>query len=154
MKVYTQEQLQLLAYLGTQAANTMAWVDEDPQNRWASYAVVDIDHWIDQGINNIAQYERDDLIASYIDIYKDANGIKPRWINFDSMTNEELERDIDMMCEEISAQIEYEKAQYALEEEYRAHYNELCEEAERYEDAMLSTPEPTKYELMAEQAGF
>ena len=43
--------------------------------------------------------ERDETIGMYSDSYKDAHGIRPRWINFDAMTREEMEADIHRFCE-------------------------------------------------------
>lgn len=44
--------------------------------------------------------ERDELIGMYSDTYKDAHGIRPRWMKFDNMSNEEIHAGIEANCAE------------------------------------------------------
>jgi hypothetical protein len=41
---------------------------------------------------------RQELIGMYSDSYKDAHGIRPRWMNFDGMSDEEIEAGITENC--------------------------------------------------------
>lgn len=43
---------------------------------------------------------RDELAATYYDFYKEVHGIRPRWMNFDAMTVEELEADLKRLQED------------------------------------------------------
>jgi len=52
---------------------------------------------------------RDDT-ASYIsDGYKDAHGIRPRWLDYDAMSNEELNATADSVSRDVRESIEREK---------------------------------------------
>ncbi|MGW8177814.1 MAG: hypothetical protein ACWGQW_03355 [bacterium] len=56
---------------------------------------------------------RDSLIGYIWDAYKDVNGIRPRWINFDAMSDQDLEdladsleRDIQEECQREEREVE------------------------------------------------
>lgn len=52
---------------------------------------------------------RDDLATIHYDLYKDVNGIRPRWMDYDSMTEQQLEKEIALLHEEQDVQIEQQK---------------------------------------------
>ncbi len=58
--------------------------------------------------------ERDDLISYIWDAYKDANGIRPRWMDFASMSIEDLRETADRLSDEIGRQIR-EREEHAAE---------------------------------------
>ena len=58
-------------------------------------------------------WNRDDLVGYISDRYKELNGIRPRFFDWDAMSIEELEAEADY----ISAQIEYEIHRDRLEME-------------------------------------
>jgi hypothetical protein len=72
-------------------AKTQAWIDEDPDNRWAGMLTDDVDHWHEAGVYTPDRFDRMMTIETYIDIYKDYYGIKPRWVKFDELSTEEIE---------------------------------------------------------------
>lgn len=56
--------------------------------------------------------ERSELTSIYSDCHKDAYGFRPRGVNFDDMTTEEISADIDRFCE-IAAEDAKQEAIYA-----------------------------------------
>ena len=49
--------------------------------------------------------DREGLISYIWEAYKDVNGIRPRWINFDKMTDQEIKEMADNLEKEVVAQI-------------------------------------------------
>jgi len=107
----------------------------------------DAAHWAGYGITTVAQYEHYIAVEDYIDCYKSVNGIKPRWMDFDSMTVAELRVEADALSEEWQGQAEWEAEHYAW-------LDSVAEENHRYNDMFRSEPEADKYELMAQVAGY
>lgn len=57
---------------------------------------------------------KEQLAATHYDFYKDVHGIRPRWMNYDAMTEEELEKELDQLGRESEVQrIEEEKREKA-----------------------------------------
>lgn len=54
--------------------------------------VSDPSHWERCGVTTIQQFEHYNASECYINLYEDANGIKPRWINFDELSVEEIQQ--------------------------------------------------------------
>ena len=55
---------------------------------------------------------KEQLAATHYDFYKDVHGIRPRWMNYDAMTEEQLEQELDQLGREAEIQrIEEEKMQ-------------------------------------------
>ena len=94
---YSTEQLELKAYLLNEQAATQAWIAEDPENRGAAYYTVDLDHWAEAGVFSVDDLKRYDAIATYVDMYKDIHGIKPRWINWDEFTTQAIEAKLESL---------------------------------------------------------
>ena len=99
----------LAEHLAALNAKTLAWIAEDPDNRWAGLLTEDLTHWVEMGITTVAQYKRYDLETLVWEMYKDATGFRPRHIDFKSMSDEELQREVDYLGEQISRQIEADK---------------------------------------------
>jgi len=55
---------------------------------------------------------REDIVDYIWDVYKEVNGIRPRWMDFDSMSYEEL----DTYAKELAARAEEEYKQRQLEQ--------------------------------------
>lgn len=64
---------------------------------------------------------RDQLAATHYDYYKDVHGVRPRWMNYDAMTEAELEAELD----DLSKQAEVVFAQQKREEEAAMHDFEM-----------------------------
>jgi hypothetical protein len=74
--------------------------------------VSDPAHWAEYGITTVAQYEHHMVAETYIDVYKSVHGIKPRWVDFEALSTEEISDMLDSICEmdrqENLSQEEYE----------------------------------------------
>lgn len=111
-------------YITLENQKTAEWVAEDPANRWAGTMVVDLDHWHGYGIYTPKQYARYMLQAEHYDGYKEVYGVRPRWIDYDAMSFEELE----VMCASLwRAAADEEEAQMEAEELDRKRMEELNE---------------------------
>lgn len=87
----------LTAHIQELNAKTKAWIDEDPDNRWAGMLVEEADHWAEYGVYTVEQFERHMLIETIWDVYKEVNGCRPRGLNFDEMSMEELQSFLDRL---------------------------------------------------------
>lgn len=103
-------------------------------------------HWAGYDITTIAQYDHYMAVEDYIDCYKSVNGIKPRWMDFSEMTVAQIRIEADALAEEWQGQAEWQA-------EWDAHMEVIDAEIERLE-AVFADPVPSKYELMAEVAGY
>lgn len=108
----------LLQHLETLNAEKQAWMDTNPGS-WTGLYTTDMDHWADQGIFTVEDFERDSLIGLIWDAFKDVYGYRPRGTyNFDTMSLAELQSEADRLCDAANAQyeIEQEEAARAVEE--------------------------------------
>lgn len=87
---------ELIAHIEAQNAKAKAWMDEQP-GRWAGMLVTDPEHWAEMGILTVEDFQREMAIEAYHDIYKDRYGVRPRHVNFDEMTLEEIEEDLKLI---------------------------------------------------------
>jgi hypothetical protein len=78
-------------------ANSFLQIVEDPEH-WASY-----------GVHTVEQFEHYQARALVWDLYKDAFGIRPRHMDLDSMTVEQLEAEAESLYEMVRTQIQAEK---------------------------------------------
>ena len=105
----------LLEHIKNINAKSKKWMDENPGS-WAGMVTEDIKYWNDQGIFTVEDYERDSLITSVYEMHKDAYGVKGRHYNFKEMSNEDLQKELDHLCEVAKREREieerYEEAAY------------------------------------------
>lgn len=47
---------------------------------------------------------KEQLAATHYDFYKDVHGIRPRWMDYDSMTEEQLEKELEHLGREAEVQ--------------------------------------------------
>lgn len=135
---FTQDQVALQAHI--EAENTA--------HEGLYFSVTtDLAHWASYDITTIDQYEHYMAVEDYIDCYKSVNGIKPRWMDFDSMTVAQLRVEADALSEEWQGQAEWEA-------EHEAWMDSVADENHRYNDMFHDELEPNKYELMAQRAGY
>jgi hypothetical protein len=104
---FTADQIALQAHIEAKNAEALAWAAE-VEGRWTSTVVSDPAHWAEQGITTVAQYDHHMAAMTHYEVYRDIHGIKPRWIDYDSMTTEEIEEELDEMSN--GAVREYEAA--------------------------------------------
>ena len=88
------DQQALQSHLNTIKARTLAWVAEDPANRWATYPVTDLDHWASIGITTVAQYEHYSLVCEVFEACKETMGYKPDWYALNARSDEDLRREL------------------------------------------------------------
>jgi hypothetical protein len=74
---------------------------------------------------NAIEWNREDLITYIYDEYKSVNGIRPRWVNFDEYTTEELSEWADRL---ETAIVEEEIRREEQEAKDNIRINELCKE--------------------------
>jgi hypothetical protein len=117
----------LASYLADRNAATLAWVAEDPANRWAGTYTEDLAHWAELGVLTVRDFHRYEMVTSYSDLYKDVCGIRPRGMDLDSMSYEELEKEYNYLMTQLDRAIEAnERYNAEWDQEYR-----LEQEAER-----------------------
>ena len=51
---------------------------------------------------------RDQLAATHYDFYKSVHGIRPRWMDYDAMTEAQLEAELDQLSKEAEVQAKLE----------------------------------------------
>lgn len=112
---------ELAQYIATRNAETLAWIAEDPDNRWAGLIVDDLAFWAEQGILTVKDFNRHNLECTIWDLYRDVFGTRPRHMDFKSMSYEELERECDllgkMLEDEIKREEEWEAEMIAYAQE-------------------------------------
>ena len=90
----------LLAHIQKRNAETQAWVDA-AEGRWAGMIVEDLEHWAGYGVTTVAQYDRYMMETSIWDLYKDVNGIRPRWMDFSAMSDANLSAEYDSLLDQL-----------------------------------------------------
>jgi len=69
---------------------------------------------------------KEQLAATHYDFYKDVHGVRPRWMNYDAMTEQELEQELDQLSREAEVQrIEEEKMQKIATEKFELRVADL-----------------------------
>lgn len=122
----------LASYLRDRNAQTEAWIAEDPDNRWAGLLTEDLAHWAEIGIFTVEDFQRYDLIQLIWEMYRDVTGIRPRHMDFDSMSLADLQHEADYLGKRIEAEIEAE-AEYERQEMIWAQEDAELENAARDE---------------------
>lgn len=113
----------LAQYLADRNAATLAWVAEDPANRWAGTYTEDLAHWAEIGVLTVRDLLRYEMECQYSDLHKEAYGFRPRGVNFSDWTYEEL-------CEETDRLWRHAEQEAAYEAEYQARQAEIDAEQE------------------------
>lgn len=62
--------------------------------------------------NDLSRKEQ--LAATHYDFYKDVHGIRPRWMNYDAMTEADLEKELDQLSVESERQRVEEEARQKM----------------------------------------
>lgn len=101
-------------------AETLAWVAEDPENRFGATLVEDVEHWNGMGIFTVLDFERYELENLIWDVYKDAYGYRPRHLDFNSMSLAELQAEADRVSEAAANQMrDQEEAEQRAVEDFK-----------------------------------
>lgn len=133
--------MSLAEHLRSLNAKTLAWIAEDPNNRWAGLYVEDLSHWAEMGILTVRDFKRYEMESTIWELYKDVTGCRPRHMDFSKMSYEELEKECDYLWRQMDAQIEADAEWKRREEEFR-----LEQEAER---AAWLAEQPEKIDYVA-----
>jgi hypothetical protein len=113
-----QPTTELMNHIKNRNAQTRAWVAEE-RGRWASTYVEEPEHWAARGILTLDDFRRDQLIANIWDAYKELNGFRPRYLNMDAMSTDDLDAFYADLCEQSRALIAQERKEQARAESYR-----------------------------------
>jgi hypothetical protein len=138
----------LAEHLAALNAEKLAWVAEDPDNRWTGLYMEDLAHWAEIGVLTVRDFKRYELESTIWELYKDVTGYRPRHMNFSDMSYEELERECDLLYRMLEDEIKREEEWQRQEEEYR-----LEQEAERAA-WLAEQPEPIDYVAHNYQEGW
>lgn len=121
----------LAEHLAALNAEKLAWMAAGP-DRWTGLWVEDLAHWHSMGVFTVEDFQRYDLIQLIWDMFKDVTGIRPRHMDFDSMSLADLQQEADRLGRAIEAEIEAE-AEYERQEMIWAQEDAELENAARDE---------------------
>ena len=111
----------LAQHLANLNAEKLAWIAEDPDNRWTGLYVEELDFWAEYGVTTVAEFKRHENETMFWEMYKEVTGCRPRHINLKDMSDEELEKELDllgrMMEDEIKREEEWEAEMIAYAQE-------------------------------------
>lgn len=139
---------ELALHLANLNAEKRAWVAEDPDNRWTGMYVEELDFWAEMGVHTVAQFKRHENETLFWEMYKDVTGFRPRHVDLKSMTDEELEKELDYLGSQMDRAIQ-EQEEYLREIEEEEARWEAEAAAKRAED-----PEPIDYVAANYQEGW
>ena len=100
MPQVTQE---LLDFIKTRNAETLAWIAVDPKKRFATTSPEEAEFWAEREIYTVEDWQRDDMINTIWDLYKDTYGYRPRHLNLNAMTYEELDEIYSRLVDDAKA---------------------------------------------------
>ncbi len=138
----------LAEHLAALNAEKLAWMAVDPDNRWTGLYDEDLAHWAEIGVLTVQDFQRYELQSLVWEMYKDVTGIRPRHMDFDSMSLEDLQREVDYLEREMERSIEEDKF-WAEQAEHEA---ELMEAS--LEPMMDDQPDPIDYVACHYQEGW
>ena len=123
----------LAQHLANLNAEKLAWIAEDPDNRWTGLYVEELDFWAEYGVTTVAEFKRHENETMFWEMYKEVFGCRPRHVNLKDMSDEELEKELDllgrMMEDEIKRQEEWEAEEMAYTQEAAEEENVQRDEA-------------------------
>jgi hypothetical protein len=138
----------LAEHLAALNAEKLAWIAEDPDNRWTGLYVEELEHWAEYGVYTVAQFQRYELESMIWEMYKDVTGIRPRHLDFKAMSDQELNDLADYLGSQMERVIEEDEA-----------YIEHCKQVEAEQKAeraawLAEQPEPIDYVACRYQEGW
>ena len=115
---------------------------------WTFYTtlVEGVEHWAPHGIHTGLDLAISNAAGTYSDVYKETHGIRPRWMNFENSTLEEIEA-------ELTSLFEYSRLEREAEEAYEAEMAEKAATEARIMDVTLEG-DAERCEAMAEAMGY
>jgi translation elongation factor EF-Ts len=110
----------LAQHLKNLNAEKQAWMDAGP-DRWTGFYVEELEFWAEYGVTTVAEFKRHENETLFWEMYMDVTGCRPRHINLKDMSDEVLEKEIDllgrMMEDEIKRDEEWEAEMIAYAQE-------------------------------------
>jgi hypothetical protein len=97
----------LLTEIKSRNIKAKAWMEANPGS-WSGMYPEDEAYWIERGITNLVELERDELATYIYEGHKDAYGTKGRHYNFEAMTTQELKNEADRISVAVNEQMELE----------------------------------------------
>jgi len=98
---------ELIAEIKSRNIKAKAWMEANPGS-WSGMYPEDEAHWIERGITNLVELERDELATYIYEGHKDAYGTKGRHYNFEAMTTQDLKDEADRISVAVKGQMELE----------------------------------------------
>ncbi len=98
---------ELLTEIKSRNIKAKAWMEENPGS-WSGMYSEDEAYWIERGITNLVELERDELATYIYEGHKDAYGTKGRHYDFEAMTTQELKSEADRISVAVNEQMELE----------------------------------------------
>ena len=138
----------LAAHIAALNAEKLAWIAEDPDNRWTGLYVEELDFWAEMGVYTVADFKRHEDVQMIWEMYKDVTGIRPRHMDFDSMSDEDLQQEIRYLETQMEYSIEADAEWQAMEMAYAQ------EDAEQENIARDEAPLPIDYVACHHQDGW
>lgn len=142
-----ESNMTLSEHLAALNAEKIAWMAEAP-GRWTGLWVEDLSHWAEIGVHTVEDFKRYDLIQMIWEMYKDVTGIRPRHMDFDSMSYEDLVKEADYLSSQMDRAI-------AEDEAWLREIQEEEAQLKLERDAWLAEqPEPIDYVACHYQEGW
>jgi hypothetical protein len=138
----------LAQHLANLNAEKLAWIAEDPDNRWTGLWVEDLAHWAEYGVTTVAEFERYELETFFWDMYKEVTGCRPRHIDIKAMSDEDLKKEVEYLGRQMEASIKADEEWLRMEEEYEA------EQAAEKAAWLAEQPEAIDYVACRYQEGW
>lgn len=114
---------QLIDHIKKLNEETQIWINEDPDNRWASLLIEDIDHWKSYSVETVEDFERYQLetfIKSHNKVYNSKD--------YSKLSLDELRKKADELEKIVKETIDEEQeAERRAESQFEAHINETIE---------------------------
>lgn len=152
----TPAEIEILAFLMKRKAEALAWVAEDPENRWSSRASAEytVEYIREMGWADLDAMLLEEIRCEYCDLHKTVRGVKARWAF--GMSYDECKRQIYSLLRETEtpeyqARKAEERAEIARwEAEYKAEMEWYAQvEREMQKGAPDLSPEPDAHEVYA-----
>ena len=96
--------------------------------------VEDIEFWIERDINSVEEFEIHEARCTLWDIHKDVYGVRPRHMDINNMSLDDLQHEIDFLCGRLEWQLEAER------KEAERVKREEAETKRKIEEAMTCVP--------------
>jgi len=86
--------MNLLEYIQKKNQETQKWIDENPGS-FAGMFTEDLEHWHSYNVYTPEDFDKYLLKALIWDGFKDVHGVRPRHLNLDKMSIEELKAELE-----------------------------------------------------------